>query len=255
VGVAAVRDLYGTVMNEGATKGILVTTSDYGKDSYEFAKDKPLTLLKRNFMSKRKANIYRFKISLLDIEPEIWRLIEVPDTYSFWDLHVAIQDAMGWLDYHLHTFVPVSTGESSTVQIGIPESSMDDEYLAGWEVPITRYFVNPGDAARYDYDFGDGWSHEVRLVAIEPKERGAKYPRCIGGERACPPEDCGGIPGYYRLLEVLADPRDEEHEEMVEWLKGHAKCYFPYDPGVFDAGAIRFWDPKKRWRIMMGHET
>lgn len=206
-------------------------------------------------MSKVKALIYRFRVSLLGIEPEIWRLIEVPETYTFWDLHVAIQDAMGWLDYHLHLFEPETLRDSSTRHIGIPEGPMDDEYVAGWTVPITRHFTNPGDTARYDYDFGDRWSHEIRLVAIEPKETGAKYPRCIGGERACPPEDCGGIPGYYRLLEVLRNPCDEEHEEMVEWLKGHAKNYFLYHPDVFDASAIRFWDPKKRWKMMMGNET
>ena len=206
-------------------------------------------------MSKRKARIYRFKVSLLGIQPAIWRLIEVPETHTFWDLHVALQDAMGWLDYHLHAFEPAILGESNTRRIGIPESAMDDEYVAGWTVPIVRHFANSGDVVRYDYDFGDGWSHEVRLVAIEPRVRGTKYPRCIEGERACPPEDCGGIPGYHRLLEVLADPRDEEHDEMVEWLKGHAKNYFPYRPAVFDASAVRFWDPKKRLKMMMGHET
>ena len=205
-------------------------------------------------MSKPKTRTYRFKVSLLGIEPEIWRLIEVPDTYTFWDLHVAIQDAMGWLDYHLHSFEPATVGDSNPGRIGIPESPMDDDYIAGWTVPIARYFANPGDAARYDYDFGDGWSHEVTLVAIGPRER-AKYPQCIGGERACPPEDCGGISGFYRLLEVLADPRDEEHEDMVEWLKGHAKNYFPYRPDVFDASAVKFWDPKKRWKMMMSDET
>jgi len=206
-------------------------------------------------VSKPKGRIYRFRVSLLDIEPEIWRLIEVPETYTFWDLHVAIQDAMGWLDYHLHAFVPDTLRDLGAVRIGIPEGPMDHEYVAGWTVPIARHFANPGDAARYDYDFGDSWSHEVRLVAIEPRERGAKYPRCVGGERACPPEDCGGVPGYYRLLEVLADPHDEEHEEMIEWLKGHAKNYFPYGPDAFDAAAVRFWNPKKRWKMMMGHET
>lgn len=206
-------------------------------------------------MSKPKARIYRFKVSLLDLEPEIWRLIEVPETYTFWDLHVAIQDAMGWLDDHLHAFVPDTLRDLGALRIGIPEGPMDDEYVAGWTVPIARHFANPGDAARYDYDFGDGWSHEVRLVAIEPRERGAPYPRCIDGKRACPPEDCGGVPGYYRLLEVLADPHDEEHAEMVEWLKGHAKNYFPYRPDAFDAAAVRFWNPKKRWKVMMGHET
>ena len=206
-------------------------------------------------MSKLKASIYRFKVSLLDIEPEIWRLVEVPETYTFWDLHVAIQDAMGWLDYHLHAFVPDTLRDSGAVRIGIPEGPIDDEYQAGWTVPIARYFANPGNAARYDYDFGDAWSHEVRLVAVEPRERGVKYPRCVGGKRACPPEDCGGVPGYYRLLEVLADPHDIEHEEMVEWLKGHAKNYFPYRPDAFDAAAVRFWNPKKRWRMMMDKET
>ena len=176
-------------------------------------------------MSKPKARIYRFKVSLLGIEPEIWRLIEVPETYTFWDLHVTLQDAMGWLDYHLHAFEPATLGGSNTRRIGIPESPMDDEFVAGWTVPIARHFANPGDAVRYDYDFGDGWPHEVRFVAIEPRERGAKYPRCIG------------------------------HDEMVEWLKGHAKNYFPYRPAEFDASAVRFWDPKKRWKMMMGHET
>jgi hypothetical protein len=206
-------------------------------------------------MSKPQSRICRFKVSLLDIDPAIWRIIEVPETYTFWDLHVAIQDAMGWLDYHLHAFEPDASEKLAAGHIGIPEGPTDDEFVAGWTVPITRHFAKPGDAARYDYDFGDGWSHEVRLMTIEPRERGAKYPRCIGGERACPPEDCGGVPGYYRLLEILADPSDEEHDEMVEWLKGHAKNYWPYHADKFDPASVRFWDPKKRWKMMMGHET
>lgn len=206
-------------------------------------------------MSKPQSRICRFKVSLLDIDPVIWRIIEVPETYTFWDLHVAIQDAMGWLDYHLHAFVPASSGESSAIHIGIPEGPMDDEFLPGWTVPITRHFAKPGDTAGYEYDFGDGWAHVVELMAIEAAERGAKYPRCIEGERACPPEDCGGVPGYYRLLEILADPSDEEHDEMVEWLKGHAKSYWPYHGEEFDPASVAFWDPKKRWKMMMGHET
>lgn len=206
-------------------------------------------------MSKPQARIYRFKVTLLDIEPEIWRLIEVPEAYTFWDLHVAIQDAMGWLDYHLHAFVPDTPQDVGAVAIGIPEGSMDDEYVAGWTVPIARHFANPGDTAAYDYDFGDDWSHGVELVAIAQRERGAKYPRCIGGERACPPEDCGGFPGYYQLVEILADPHHEEHEAMVEWLKGHFKNYYPYHPDEFDAAAVKFSNPKKRFKMMMGRET
>lgn len=204
-------------------------------------------------MSKQDSKIYRFKISLLDIEPEIWRVIEVPESYTFWDLHVAIQDAMGWLDYHLHSFN--SSDNSGNKKIGIPEGPMDSDFVAGWTIPITKHFASPGDLACYSYDFGDGWTHEVELIAIEQKESNTKYPRCTKGKRACPPEDCGGVPGYYRLLDILSDSDHQEHEEMVEWLKGHAKNYDPYDPDFFDPESVKFWDPQKRWQMMMGLET
>src|SRR5690625_1172335 len=97
-------------------------------------------------MNKNYTNIYQFKILLHEIEPEIWRLIEVPESYTFWELHVAIQDAMGWLDSHLHEFIPKGT---SDVHIGIPEGPMDTDFVAGWTVPITQYFRKPGDAAIY----------------------------------------------------------------------------------------------------------
>ena len=202
-------------------------------------------------MSKAEPRVYRFRVSLLGTEPEVWRMIEVPESYTFWDLHVAIQDAMGWLDYHLHMFELEPPGESQPVLIGMP---MDDDFVEGHTVPITEYFAKPGDAATYRYDFGDGWEHEVKLISIEPAERGAEYPRCVDGAGACPPEDCGGPYGYSRLLEILADPNHEEHEEMVEWLKGHAKNYWPYDPGAFDPASVAFWDPKQRLRMRLGDE-
>jgi Plasmid pRiA4b ORF-3-like protein len=81
------------------------------------------------------------------------------------------------------------------------------------------------------------------------KEEDVKYPRCIGGERACPPEDCGGVLGYYQLLDILADPMHPKNQEYNEWLNGHAKNYHPYEPGKFEPGKVEFWDPKKRWEI------
>ena len=203
-------------------------------------------------MSKQQSKIFRFKISLLEIEPEIWRVIEVPESYTFWDLHVAIQDAMGWLDYHLHSFDPNSSSRPDNRAIGIPEGPMDSDFIAGWTIPITKHFIGRGDSARYEYDFGDGWIHEIELLAIEPKQSDITYPRCISGERACPPEDCGSIPGYYRLVEILSDPKDPEYQDMIEWLKGHAKNYYPYDPEFFDADSVNFWDPKKRLEMMLG---
>ncbi len=100
--------------------------------------------------------------------------------------------------------------QRSETQIGIPD------ILPGWEVPITEYFTEPGKLAIYDYDYGDGWSHYVLLEGILLKEHGVKYPKCIGGERACPPEDCGGVDGYYQVLKILSDPNHPEYHEYKE---------------------------------------
>jgi hypothetical protein len=202
-------------------------------------------------MTMQRADIvYQFRVELREIEPAIWRVIQVPSEYSFWDLHVAIQDAMGWLDYHLHAFRVKMPRKKSETEIGIPDEDFDNrDVLAGWKVPIMKYFTEPGKTAIYDYDFGDGWSHSVLLEGILLKEKGLKYPRCIAGERACPPEDCGGVDGYYQLLKILSDPNHPEHQEYNEWLKGHAKNYFPYEPDKFESEKVEFWDPKKRFKI------
>lgn len=196
--------------------------------------------------------IYQFRVELLEIEPSIWRRIQVPADYSFWDLHVAIQDSMGWLDYHLHEFRVKKPQGRKVVEIGMPDTETDRDVLASWEVPISAYFGEPGVAAAYDYDFGDGWLHKVLLEGILLREPSIKYPMCVAGERACPPEDCGGVPGYERLLKVLSKPRTEEYTETVAWLKGHAKNYFPYQPDQFVPGEVEFWNPAKRWKIAFG---
>lgn len=196
--------------------------------------------------------IYQFRVELLEIEPSIWRRIQVPASYSFWDLHVAIQDSMGWLDYHLHEFHVKRPHTRKMVEIGIPDTGADRNILAGWEVPISAYFVEPGATATYNYDFGDGWHHKVLLEGILLADASLKYPVCVGGERACPPEDCGGMPGYERLLKVLSKPRTGEYADTVAWLKGHAKNYYPYQPDHFVPGAVEFWNPAKRWKIAFG---
>lgn len=193
-------------------------------------------------MAKR---IYQFKIELHGITPTIWRRIQVPETYSFWDLHVAIQDSMGWLDYHLHAFRVQTERVPVPIDIGIPDDYAvvgDPEIHPGWEVPITDFFYEVGSTADYEYDFGDGWRHVILLEGILLSEKGQKYPKCIDGARACPPEDCGGIPGYSHVLEVLADPCDEEHESMLEWLDGQ------YDPQQFVPAKVKFDNPAKRWK-------
>lgn len=186
---------------------------------------------------------FRFRIELRDIAPPIWRQIEVPSNYSFWDLHVAIQDAMGWLDYHLHAFRSAETGGVDSWEIGIPDDDelmADRQTLAGWKVPVSLHFVRPGQAMIYEYDFGDGWIHDVVLEEIIPCGASQQV-ACVGGERACPPEDCGGTRGYQTLLEAMADPRHEQHDELMRWIGGK------FDSENFDPTQVAFDDPKERW--------
>jgi hypothetical protein len=187
--------------------------------------------------------VYQFKLVLVGVEPPIWRRIQAPETYSFWDLHVALQDAMGWLDYHLHVFRMAGPDEGMVQQIGIPNDEDEEPTLPGWEVPITRHFLRPGTVVQYEYDFGDGWEHELTLEAILPRQAGQKYPVCVDGARACPPEDCGGVYGYENLLTVIQDPTHEEHESMLEWLGGR------FDPDRFDPKRVKFDDPARRHRL------
>lgn len=182
----------------------------------------------------------------------MWRRIEVPATYTFWDLHVAVQDAMGWLDSHLHMFHVRNPTSHEVEDIGIPDDEGfegDPVCLPGWRVAVASYFEKVGTRATYEYDFGDGWIHEIELEAIGPRSRGVRYPRCLDGQRACPPEDCGGPHRYAELLETIKDPGHEEYASIMEWLGGQ------FDPDAFAPERLRFDNPKKRWRIAFGDET
>ncbi|MDA1299462.1 MAG: plasmid pRiA4b ORF-3 family protein [Proteobacteria bacterium] len=184
--------------------------------------------------------VYDFTVTLLQTKPTVWRRIQVPEKYSFWDLHVAIQDSMGWLDCHLHAFRFGKVGTTEEIGIPVDEGFSDLETLPGWEIPIKDHF-EIGTSCTYEYDFGDGWIHEVTLQGVVLAEKGKRYPICLDGAMACPPEDCGGIGGYYHLIEVFADPDDEEYEELLSWLGR------PFDAKAFDSSLVRFDNPTKRW--------
>jgi len=194
---------------------------------------------------KRRKEVLQFTIALQEISPPIWRRVQVPASYSFWDLHVALQDAMGWKDCHLHMFHFPRQGSRREVEIGIPdpdEPRGSGSCLAGWEVPAERFFRRPGDEAKYEYDFGDSWHHTVLLEGILLAEPDASYPVCTGGERACPPEDVGGVSGYQEFLEAVLDPKHPEHSSMLQWAGGR------FDAEAFDPRHVHFDNPKKRWR-------
>lgn len=189
-------------------------------------------------------NVYEFKITLKGSKPPVWRRIQVPETYTFWDLYVAIQDAMGWTDSHPHEFKLKNplTGEES--RIGIPDAKnifpSDIKVLKGWEEKIADWFSPHDDTAEYIYDFGDNWIHRVKLEKILPRNKNIAYPKCINGKRACPPENCGGIWGYEEIC------RGEN--ESQEHFKG-------YDPNRFNPEKIRFDDPKERLRNVFSEES
>ena len=199
-------------------------------------------------MGNQSKKIYQFKITLKRTKPPIWRRIQVPGDYTFWGLHVAIQDAMGWTDSHLHEFEVYNSRKHCVESIGFPdeEFSIIRETLPAWEIPLGRYFTSLNRQAEYTYDFGDGWEHSVVLEKKVQPVDGASYPRCLAGRRRCPPEDCGGPWGYQEFLEILADPKHERHEEILEWISG------VYDPDDFEVAAVVFDSPEERLKFALG---
>ncbi len=178
------------------------------------------------------APIYVLKITLRDSQPPIWRRFAVPGDFGLDELHETIQTVMGWQDYHLHAFATADGSRFTAFNLGFD----NDDFLAEQEdeakFRLCDVVEGVGSKLRYEYDFGDGWEHVIRVERIEPRQPGAHYPVCLKGRGACPPEDCGGIWGYDELLEVLSDPTHERHEELMEWTGG------PIDPEAFDCDKV-----------------
>lgn len=195
----------------------------------------------------RAAQVLQFLIVLSKTDPLIWRRIQVPETYSFWDLHVAIQDAMGWQDCHLHEFQIQRPGRDAVDRLGIPDPECPDERSckADWEVPLAAYFswetLSEAPPVKYLYDFGDEWQHVVTFEDVLAG-RSVRSPRCVAGAQACPPEDCGGVHGFEEFLAAIVNPKHPEHANLVEWSGG------AYDPEAFDAKRVVFANPQKRWK-------
>lgn len=188
--------------------------------------------------------VLQFKVTLQNITPPIWRRLQISDQCTFWDLHIAIQDAMGWTDSHLHEFKVINPLTSNIEYIGIPDDEGDDLHpmLAGWNVKVKKCInLNDNQKISYLYDFGDSWEHLIEFEGLQEKQS-TKYPICLAGERACPPEDVGGISGYENFLIIIKNPKHKEHKEYLEWVGGK------YEPEKFDPKRVKFDNPKIRWR-------
>ena len=179
----------------------------------------------RDQLSVVPKQIYQLKIKLPGSIPSIWRRVLVPATITMSKLHRVLQIAMGWRDCHLHHFLIDGVYYSAP----IPDTDWEDMGETDYRrlrlsqlVPVSRLTF------RYEYDFGDGWVHEILVEKILDEEPGKHYPVCLDGKRACPPEDVGGLGGYGHFLNVMRNPNHREHESLSCWIGGS------FDPAKFD---------------------
>lgn len=182
------------------------------------------------FKEEDEKEIVQLRISLKGIKPEIWRRILIRDNITFHKLHKIIQKIMSWQDYHLYQF-PIAG-----LQITAPYDDIEDvdEEIADSRKTYIGDWLVEGANLDYVYDFGDNWKHKIIIEKFLKPEKSKKYPNCIDGERACPPEDCGGTGGYERFLEILKtgkDPWGGNPEELKAWLRD-------WDPEKFDLEEI-----------------
>ena len=161
----------------------------------------------------KQAQVYQLKITLKHVQPPVWRRIVVPENISFDILHLLIQIIMGWKGYHLHEF------EIENRVYGMPDEDgyFDDETLDESDYRLNKLGLKEGSKFSYIYDFGDDWEHSIVVEKTLPAESEIKYPICLSGKRACPPEDVGGPWGYKDFLEAFYDPEHKDHEDRKEW--------------------------------------
>jgi pRiA4b ORF-3-like protein len=169
--------------------------------------------------------LYQFKVTLRGIFPPIWRRIQVWENYTLAQLHRVLQVVMGWENYHLYEF------RIGGKLYGDPELDDERESIDVKRTRISNVLSEVGTEFEYVYDFGDHWQHDLVLEPILQPVPDTAYPRCIAGGRSCPPEDVGGSGGYEDYLSAIADPKQEEHHEMMAW-RG------PFDPEAFSVEKV-----------------
>ncbi|MEE2035264.1 plasmid pRiA4b ORF-3 family protein [Rhodococcus chondri] len=175
---------------------------------------------------------YELRIELGGVTPTVWRCVVVPSTTMLDELHDVVQDAMGWVDSHLHEWrtaadASAPAAERYGMRLVVDEGDHPIDACES-DVRIDEVLAERGDTLYYEYDFGDRWEHRVVLAHVVDA---VPTPLCLDGERACPPEDCGGVPGYEHLRAVLGDPRHPDHEALRTWAGDD------FDPDLFDLDA------------------
>jgi hypothetical protein len=216
------------------TSGARLTTSTSLEISEEiFMTEKPKG---KSQKKSRIGSVYQLKVTLKGISPPIWRRFQVTDDITLPKLHRVLQAIMGWEDYHLHVFDIGGVNYSMPYpgEVDLDEMEMKTEK----RVKLNRLALAEKSRFIYEYDLGDSWIHEILVEKILPPDPKVKYPVCIAGERAAPPEDCGGVWGYADFVESILDPDHPEHEDYLDWIGGN------FDPETFDLEAIN----RELWR-------
>jgi hypothetical protein len=168
--------------------------------------------------------IYQLKITLAHIKPPIWRRVQTPDC-SLGRLHDIIQASFAWEDYHMWEFTvggqQYGTDPGGELGFGRPDRMKLSQVVAAGAKKFT-----------YTYDFGDTWEHAVLVEKTPAPEPKVKYPRCVAGARAGPPEDCGGPWGYVDFVDAIQNPKHERHEDLLDWIGGE------FDPEAFSVDKV-----------------
>jgi hypothetical protein len=186
---------------------------------------------------------YQLKVTLMETDPPVWRRLIVPGDTTLARLDRIIQAAMGWANSHLHTFTV------GGVLYAEPSPEWEVDVRDERRVRLADIAREEGEAFVYEYDLGDSWRHQVLVEEVIVETGEAHGPRCLGGERACPPEDSGGVGGYYDMLATLRDPDDDEYEGTRTWVESMTGG--PFDPEAFDRKAAnRAIEAlrRRRWR-------
>jgi hypothetical protein len=173
------------------------------------------------------SKILQFKITLRDSKPEIWRRFQVEDTLMFHDLHLVIQTVMGWSNSHLYQFIYEGNN-----YIGNPEMLEQEDIADDKDVALSAIFDKPKISMEYEYDFGDSWEHDLILEKIIESDLNRNYPNCLEGKMNCPPEDSGGIFGFYENMKIFKNKKHREHKEIKEWIGKD------YNPDFFDLQTV-----------------
>lgn len=196
---------------------------------------KTKTPAKKSAQARRTSSadsIHQLKVTLYGLRPPIWRRVLVPGAATLGDLHWVLQIAMGWTNSHLHQFITKDRTFYSDPMFQLDEGAFGIAVHDETRTRLDSVLKKPKDALTYEYDFGDGWEHELIVEKILDRDPNAAYPRCVTGRRSGPPEDVGGVWGYAELLEILDDENHPEREERLEWLGDD------FDPEAFDLDEI-----------------